>query len=328
MSRIILGVLLERAWRLAAVLAAACVLASCAKIEEVPPHLRPLPKDTMMLLGKKGMDAQAPIFIRIFKDESELEIWKQRDDGRFYHFKTYPICNWSGDLGPKIRQGDRQAPEGFYTVTREQMNPDSKFHLAMNLGYPNRFDKAHGRTGEFLMIHGKCKSAGCYAMTDALMEEIYAIARESFLGGSDSFQVHAFPFRMTAENMARFAAHEAYPFWRTLKEGYDYFELTRRLPTVAVCSRRYVVNVAMRNGDPAQLDPERSCPPFYRPKPEPFRPRPGEEIAEQRIVVPGVKMRSLANIGEGATRSGLTTTGSFGGSGGTGQPAMTLVPSR
>ena len=127
-----------------------------------------------MLLGKKGMDAQAPIFIRIFKEESELEVWKQRDDGRFYHFKTYPICNWSGDLGPKVKQGDRQAPEGFYTVTREQMNPDSNYHLAMNLGYPNAYDRSQRRTGEFLMIHGKCKSAGCYAMTDALIEEIYA----------------------------------------------------------------------------------------------------------------------------------------------------------
>ena len=183
-----------------------------------------------MLLGKKGMDPQAPIFVRIFKEDSELEVWKQRDDGRYYHFKTYPICNWSGELGPKVKQGDRQAPEGFYTVTREQMNPDSKFHLAMNLGYPNSYDRAHRRTGEFLMIHGKCKSAGCYAMTDALMEEIYAMARESFVGGHDSFQVHAFPFRMSDENMARHVRHEAYPFWKTMKEGYDYFELT---PTVA-----------------------------------------------------------------------------------------------
>ena len=156
-----------------------------------------------MLLGKKGMDPQAPIFIRIFKEESELEIWKLKSDGRFYHFKTYPICNWSGEIGPKLKEGDRQAPEGFYSVSREQMNPNSKYHLAMNLGFPNAYDKAHGRTGEFLMIHGKCKSAGCYAMTDALMEEIYAIARNSFLGGNDTFEVHAFPFRMTEANMAR-----------------------------------------------------------------------------------------------------------------------------
>ena len=263
-----------------------------------------------MLLGKRGMDAQSPIFIRVFKEESELELWKLRDDGRFYHLKTYPICNWSGELGPKVHQGDRQAPEGFYTVAREQMNPDSNYHLAMNLGFPNAFDKSQRRTGQFLMIHGKCKSAGCYAMTDALIEEIYAIARESFLGGNDSFQVHAFPFRMTRENMTRNVSHEAYPFWKTLKEGYDYFELTHQLPTVAVCERRYVVNVAMRSGDTSRLDPQAGCPTFLRPKPDPFRAKPGEQLAEQ-IIVPGPKMRGVASAEDtSATRSGLMTTGS------------------
>jgi len=305
-------------------LATACLLASCAGNVELAAHLRPLPTDTMMLLGKKGMDVQAPIFVRIFKEESELELWKQRDDGHFYHFKTYPICNWSGDLGPKVRYGDRQAPEGFYTITREQMNPDSKYHLALNLGYPNAFDRAWKRNGDFLMIHSSCKSAGCYAMTDALIEEIYAIARESFIGGSDSFQVHAYPFRMTDQNMARFASHEAYPFWQTMKEGYDYFELTRKLPTVAVCNRRYVVNVALRNGDPSRLDPEGTCPAFVKPKPDPFRPKPGEQFAEQRIVVPGQKMRSLASVEDGATRSGLTSTGSLGGL----LPNMSFAPGK
>jgi murein L,D-transpeptidase YafK len=325
MSRIILGDMLKHACHTLAALAGVGMLASCASQVDISPHLRPLPKDTMMLLGKKGMDAQAPIFVRIFKEESELEVWKQRDDGRYYHFKTYPVCNWSGDLGPKVKQGDRQAPEGFYTVTREQMNPDSKYHLAMNLGYPNTYDRAHRRTGEFLMIHGKCKSAGCYAMTDALIEEIYAMARETFVGGHDSFQVHAFPFRMSDENMARYARHEAYPFWKTMKEGYDYFEISRQLPTVAVCNRRYVVNVALRGGDPTRLDPERACPAFLKPKPDPFKPRPGEQIAEQRIVVPGPKMRSLASIEDGAQRSGLMSTGTIGSGP---APSMSLAPGR
>ena len=281
----------------------ALLFAGCAKVE-VAPHLLPLPEETMMLLGRKGMDAQAPIFIRIFKEESELEVWKQREDGRFYHFKTYPICNWSGDLGPKIRAGDRQAPEGFYVITREQMHPDSHYHLAMNLGFPNAFDRAQGRTGEFLMIHGKCKSAGCYAMTDGLMEEIYAIARESFLGGHDAFQVHAFPFRMSSDNMARHGNYAAYPFWRTMKEAYDYFELTRQLPAIAVCNRHYLVNVALRSGDPGALDPEAACPVFFRPKPVPFRAPPGETAAQ--IVVPGLKMRSLASAEAANVRAGLT----------------------
>ena len=122
-------------------------------------------------LAEKGMGEQAPIFIRVFKKESELEVWKQKENGRFHHFKTYPICNWSGKLGPKLYKGDKQAPEGFYRVSPHQMNPKSKFHLAFNLGYPNAYDRSHGRTGAHLMIHGNCSSAGCYAMTNALIEE-------------------------------------------------------------------------------------------------------------------------------------------------------------
>src|SRR5258706_3828801 len=173
------------------------LVAACAQVE-LPAYLQPLSEETMMLLGKKGMTSEAPIFVRIFKEESELEVWKQSADGHFYHFKTYPICNWSGDLGPKRTQGDRQAPEGFYRITRNQMNPNSQFHLAFNLGYPNSYDRALGRTGEFLMVHGQCKSAGCYAMTDGLMEEIYALSREAFIGGQEALEVHAFSFRLTA----------------------------------------------------------------------------------------------------------------------------------
>jgi murein L,D-transpeptidase YafK len=321
MGRIISKLLTHVGARLSA-LVVLCALVACAKVE-IAPHLLPLPRDTLMLLGKKGMDAQAPIFIRVFKEESELEVWKERDDGRFYHFKTYPICNWSGDLGPKMRHGDRQAPEGFYVITREQMNPDSRYHLAMNLGYPNAFDRSQRHTGEFLMIHGKCKSAGCYAMTDALIEEIYAIARESFLGGHDGFQVHAFPFRMTSENMARHGKHEAYAFWQPMKEAYDYFELTRQLPTIAVCSRHYVVNVALRSGDPRALDPEGNCPAFLKPRPLPFRPPHSEMASEEHIVVPGPKMRNLASAEPNAPRSGLTSSG---GSGSISAPSMSFAP--
>lgn len=281
-------------------------LSACSQTE-IPAHLRPLSQDSMMLLGKRGMRPEAPIFVRVFKEESELEIWKQRDDGRFHHFKTYPICNWSGDLGPKVKQGDRQSPEGFYTVNRHQMNPNSQFHLAFNLGYPNSFDRVHGRTGDFLMVHGKCKSAGCYAMTDAVIEEIYALAREAFIGGQESFEVHAFPFRMTPDNMTRYAKHPHARFWATLKEGYDYFELTRQPPTVAVCERRYHVNVRWRGNPTARPEADQLCPVFERPRPEPFIPPAGEQIAEQRIVVPGPKTRTAANI-ESAIQAAAATT--------------------
>lgn len=296
-----------------AVLILSIAVAACSSAPEIAPADQPLSKDTMMLLGRKGMDPAAAIFIRVFKEESELEVWKARDDGRFYHFKTYPICNWSGDLGPKERQGDKQAPEGFYTVAQNQLNPNSQFHVSFNLGYPNAFDKANGRTGDFLMIHGKCKSAGCYAMTDALIEEIYGLAREALKGGQTSFEVHAFPFRMTAENMASHKNSRWYPFWKTLKVGYDHFETHRLPPQVAVCERRYVVNVVMPVT--GRVEPEGYCPAFRHPSIEPFVPRPQEQqLAEERISVPGPKMRTAATIAPQddsitARRYGLGGTG-------------------
>lgn len=256
--------------------------------------MRPLSKDTMMLLGKKGMSTESPIFVRIFKEESELEIWKLRDDGHYYHFKTYPICTWSGELGPKLAQGDKQAPEGFYTVPRGLMNPASSFHLAFNLGFPNAYDRAHGRTGSALMVHGKCRSAGCYAMTDALIEEIYALAREQFTGTQESFQVHAFPFRMTDANMARHKDHKWYAFWQTLKEGYDHFETHRVPPPITVCERRYHVNARpMLQTASTRMDPAGRCPALDRPKLQAFQPKPGDPLADKPVVAQGPKLRNI-----------------------------------
>ncbi len=276
-------------------LAGAFVLAACSGAPTLSPAQQPLSNEALMLLGRKGMHSNNPIFVRVFKEESELEVWKARDDGRFYHYKTYPICNWSGKLGPKLRQGDKQAPEGFYKVAAYQMNPNSKFHVSFNLGYPNAYDKSHGRTGNFLMVHGKCESAGCYAMTDALMEEIYALAREAFKGGQDLIQVHAFPFRMTDANLARHKKNKWYRFWKTLKQGYDHFEVHRIPPTVAICERRYIVNVHMPAGN-NRLNARGQCPHFERPMIEPFVPRPHEQqIASERIIVPGRKVRVFAS---------------------------------
>jgi murein L,D-transpeptidase YafK len=256
-----------------------------------------------MLLGKKGMKPEAPIFVRIFKEESELEIWKQRDDERFYHFKTYPICTWSGELGPKMSQGDKQAPEGFYTIQKSQMNPNSMFHLAFNLGYPNAYDRSLGRTGSALMVHGKCKSAGCYAMTDALIEEIYALAREPLDGGQASFEVHAYPFRMTDANMERHKGSKWLEFWKTLKEGHDYFEATRQTPPVLVCGRRYHVNARPIQNVAMRIDPAASCPALERPTVTPFAPLGDQQMAESHIVAPGPKMRTVASAQGVATAS-------------------------
>lgn len=316
------GTMSSRGFCVGLVVLMASLVGSCGPQVSLP-AMRPVPKEAMMLLGKKGMSAEAPIFVRIFKEESELELWKQRDDGRFYHFKTYPICNWSGDLGPKEKQGDKQAPEGFYTVTLDQMNPNSSFHLAFNLGYPNAYDKAHGRTGEFLMVHGKCKSAGCYAMTDALIEEIYALAREQFIAGNQSFQVHAFPFRMTAEKLAQHRNRKWYPFWLTLKEGYDHFETTRQVPPVAVCESKYLVNASFV-GSPNRIHPEGRCPPFQRPRIEPFQPSGREQIAEVRVMAPGPKMRNLASVETGTTMQNGSTPGTFSGLFKPSTPAISL----
>ncbi|MCV6585395.1 MAG: murein L,D-transpeptidase [Marinibacterium sp.] len=190
-------------------------------------------------LDEAGLDLGAPAFIRVFKEDATLELWLQ-DDAGYRLFKTYPICRYSGALGPKLKEGDRQAPEGFYSVARSAMNPNSRYHLSFNLGFPNAYDRAHGRTGSYLMIHGDCVSAGCYAMTDRGIEEIYRIVEAAQNAGQRAVPVHAFPFRMTDERMARESDHRWYDTWRNFKEGYDLFETTGQPPQVSVAGRRYV----------------------------------------------------------------------------------------
>ena len=260
--------------RFALVATASLMLAGCLGLggsDDIMPAMKQLPPEAQVLLATKGMKQESPIFVRIFKEESELEIWKLKDDGRFYHFKTYPICAWSGTLGPKVRVGDKQAPEGFYTITPGQMNPNSQFHLSFNVGFPNAYDRANGRTGDALMVHGDCRSAGCFAMTDALIEEIYILARESFQGGQKQFQLQAFPFRMTEANMARHQKDHWYSFWKQLKEGYDSFEASHVAPKVAVCSSRYLVNASFFGQD-AVPDPSANCPAYKKIEPAPFDP--------------------------------------------------------
>ena len=204
--------------------------------------MKPLSGQLLTEIEQKNMDKDSPILVRLFKEESELEIWKQDRSGRFALLKTYPICRWSGELGPKVREGDRQAPEGFYTITPGQMNPNSQYYLSFDLGYPNAFDRSHGRTGAHLMVHGDCSSRGCYSMTDEQIAEIYALGREAFFGGQRSFQVQAYPFRMTPRNLAKHRNNPHMAFWKMLKQGNDHFETTRLEPKVDVCEKRYVFN--------------------------------------------------------------------------------------
>jgi murein L,D-transpeptidase YafK len=205
---------------------------------------QPVPPKLLAAMTEKDMDLQSPILVRLFKQEAELEVWKQTRSGQFALLKTYPICRWSGDLGPKVREGDRQAPEGFYSINPSQMNPQSAYYLSFNTGYPNAFDKALGRTGSQLMVHGDCSSRGCYAMTDEQIAEIYSLGRESFFGGQKAFQLQAYPFRMTPANMARHRNNPNMPFWKMIKEGYDHFEVTRQEPKVDFCEKKYVFDAA------------------------------------------------------------------------------------
>lgn len=301
---------MDRSIKRSLLIAALCAagLAGCSQV--VPPHMKPIPAEAKALLAQKNMREDAPIMVRIFKEESELEIWKAKDDGRFHHFKTYPICTWSGKLGPKFKQGDKQAPEGFYKVSAKLMNPNSKYHLSFNLGFPNAFDKAHKRTGDFIMVHGDCRSAGCYAMTDALIEEIYAMAREAFTGGQEAFDVQALPFRMTLENMRRHSRNKNYAFWRNnLYQGYKDFEVSQLPPKVDVCERRYLVNVNFLNGGPT--DPAAACPKYERlpveaiPKAPMYQEArsnaPIQSKIKRQASAPASTAASQATIGHGST---------------------------
>jgi murein L,D-transpeptidase YafK len=228
---------------------------------------QPVPPKLIADMVAKDMDLNSPILVRLFKQEAELEVWKQDRSGRFALLKTYPICRWSGDLGPKVREGDRQAPEGFYNISPAQMNPQSAYYLSFNTGYPNAFDKALGRTGSQLMVHGDCSSRGCYAMTDEQIAEIYSLGRESFFGGQKSFQLQAYPFRMTPVNMAKHRNNPNMPFWKMIKEGNDHFEVTRQEPKVDFCEKQYVfdaVKAPNATRDPV-FDASAKCPAYAIP---------------------------------------------------------------
>ena len=198
-------------------------------------------------LKEKALKRGAPVFLRIFKGDLEVELWMKRGE-RYELFATYPICAWSGQLGPKVREGDLQAPEGFYTIGKGQLNPNSHYHRAFNLGYPNDLDRAHNRTGANLMIHGGCGSVGCFAMTDAEIDELWLLVTAALDNGQERVPVHVFPFRMTNERMAAFAWHPWADFWRDLKPAYDSFEKSHIPPRISVCNKRYSVQGRTEGG--------------------------------------------------------------------------------
>ncbi len=251
---------------------AGLALSGCNQSGLAHRSLAPIPSETVALMERVGTTKESPMLIRAYKKEAELEIWKMRSDGRYVHLKTYPMCRWSGQLGPKRQQGDRQAPEGFYSIGPAQMNPNSNYYLSFNVGYPNALDRALGHTGGDIMVHGACSSAGCFSMTDNQIAEIYAVARSSLAGGQRAIQMQSFPFKMTAENLAKHRLDPNIDFWKQLKEGSDHFEVTLQEPQVAFCNRRYVFNAE----GAAHLDPNAVCPPLKQ------DPQVAQAVAEKR----------------------------------------------
>jgi murein L,D-transpeptidase YafK len=217
------------------------------KAAQTPLPASALTTDRDARLAAKGLSAGNPVMIRIFKAESEFELWMQKDE-RFELFATYPICKWSGKLGPKLHEGDKQAPEGVYTVAMPQIHRRGRWPRSLNIGYPNAFDKALERTGSLILVHGGCSSTGCYAMTNPQMEEIYRLSERALQQGQQFIPVHVFPFRMTDTNLAAHADSEWQPFWRNIKDAYDVFERTRVPPSVKVCGKKYVVREGIAPG--------------------------------------------------------------------------------
>ena len=235
-AAVCLGLCVTLPWNVpTGIAASSTIIPSSKRSVEVIKKVKPwLEKE----LAGKGLSYGSPIFIRVFKDSSELELWI-RGKTTYRKFKTYSICFYSGDLGPKVRQGDYQSPEGFYYVAPHMLRPQGSYHVSFFINYPNTYDRTHHRTGGLIMIHGKCVSAGCYAMTDERVEEIYALADAAFRGGQTFFRVHIFPFRMTKKNMARHADSKWNEFWENLKQGYDYFETRKIPPNVVVKNEKY-----------------------------------------------------------------------------------------
>jgi murein L,D-transpeptidase YafK len=292
--------MMPTALRIAGIAALAFLLSACvSNVLDVDSRAtQPIPAALKAEMSSKSMSPSAPILVRIFKQESELEIWKRGRNGTFAHLKTYPMCRWSGKLGPKKQSGDRQAPEGFYHVSAGMLNPKSQYYLSFNLGYPNRLEAALGYTGEALMVHGACSSSGCYALTDEGVAEIYAVAREALRGGQGSFQVQAFPFRMTPENMAKNRNDPNFAFWSDLKQGYDIFEVTRRQPKVSHCGGRYVFDREFEGGEPTNA--LAACPPSLdATSPLVAAKTQADQVAMEKLTVTGTALSAHAYVDGG-----------------------------
>jgi murein L,D-transpeptidase YafK len=283
-----------RFWRLAAlglIGAAGAMLAGCED-SYLPQGSgrseQPISSATVAEMTKIDTTPSSPVLIRTYKKEAELEVWKMNSQGQYALLKTYPMCRWSGQLGPKKREGDMQVPEGFYPISPGQMNPNSHYYLAFNVGYPNAYDRALGRDGGSVMVHGVCSSAGCFSMTDEQVADIYAIARDAFRGGQHEIQLQSYPFHMTAENMTKYRLDPNIAFWEEIKKGADYFEVTKTEPPVLVCNRHYEFGATAKGSVSATA----ACPQLERDdaiEQQIAEKESTDEAKEERLAASGVK---------------------------------------
>gem|GEM_PF-1094630 len=191
-------------------------------------------------LAARDLRLGEPVHIRIFKQSRELELYLRGESG-FELYRVFPVCEMSGTLGPKQFEGDLQAPEGFYDIRPERLHPNSDFHLAFNLGFPNTHDRSVQHTGSNIMIHGGCASNGCFAMTDYYMEQLWLFAEAALRNGQSSIGVEIYPFRMTDENLAAHSASRWIDFWHSLKPAHDHFLETGFPAMIASSDGRYVL---------------------------------------------------------------------------------------
>lgn len=200
-------------------------------------------EDAYVKLKEAGIDRQNfELFIRGFKFEEDLEVWaKNKGDNRYKLVTTYKFCQNIGQLGPKRKEGDKQIPEGIYSLSK--FNPNSDFFLSLQVDYPNKSDQILSNRyapGGLIFIHGGCETIGCIPITDNFIKELYVLCVEARSNGQESIPIHLFPTRLNQENFQllsnQFQDKKLLDFWSQLKKGYSYFEKNLKIPEVVIQS--------------------------------------------------------------------------------------------
>ncbi len=212
--------------------------------------------------SRKHLKLGSPVLIRIYKQSSELELWVLRGP-RFVLLNVYPICRWSGRLGPKLQAGDRQSPEGVYTITAAGLIVNDRWHRAMNINYPNRYDRVNSRTGSGILIHGRCRSIGCFALSDANVEEVYEAVRSALAAGQRQVQVVALPLRFRNKSVE--APPDLPGFWQDLSREEALFHRDRVPAPAWLCGGRYVFEDRLAHGGKTMPESSLDCSPLNRP---------------------------------------------------------------